>query len=196
MKNIADIYEASMYNGILGDVDQNITNMDKDIDAINSTYFERILRIIELAGKLSLGEKIALRNWLKSDGHKYPHCMFHIPALLRDKLIVLSGRKLSKKDFIGIPDQKKEYDFAINIEYQYLIRQNPQIEQFAKGAINPTPGKFMLVNNANVGIFGNTRICMYDSGGRMLIYIWFPDNYRLAISFGDYTGSRNGRCLY
>lgn len=192
MKNIKDIY-----NGILGDVDIAINQMDKDMSDVNNTYFERILSIIAKAAGLNIGEKVVLRSWLKQYVVSYKHCLLYIPNHLRDKLIVLSGHKLTKKDFDGIPTNTKEYDFAISLEYQYLERNNPDIEKFIKGKITPPAKKFMLLNNCNVGIFGDAKICIYDAGQSLLMYIWFPNNYRMVIRLGDYSyNSKNARALF
>lgn len=192
MKSIKDIY-----NGILGDIDTRLDKMDSDINDINSTYFERILSIISKAADLNVGEKVTLRTWLKSFANKYNHCLLYIPTTLRDKLIVLSNHKLTKADFDGIPNNKKEYDFSVSLEYQYLVRNNRDLEKFLKGQIKPPFKKFMMLNNSNVGIFGNAKMCLYDAGQSLLLYVWFPDNYRLVVRFGDYGyNSKYARCLF
>lgn len=174
----------AIYNGILGDIDNNIDNMNKEIDDINNSYFERILTILSDCGKLNTKQKYKLRVFLDSNVSQCKYVHFHIPKMIKDKLIVLSDRKLTNKDFEGIPSISKEYEFGIGISYQILLRNAPEITKFVKGEIDTKDGELQSLNgNTTICKFNDMKICLFKGNyNDNTLYVWF-NNCRLVIDF-------------
>ena len=174
----------NIYNGILGDIDSNITNMDSNMTDIKNTYFERILTILSESGNLNTNQKNKFRKFLSDNISQCKYVNLHIPKSIKDKLIVLSYRTLKNKEFEGIPSNSKEYDFQIGMGYQILLRSAPIISSFVKDEMDINDCETIHLNkNTTIGKYNNMKICLHkNTSDDNMLYIWF-DNCRLFINF-------------
>lgn len=174
----------NIYNGILGDIDSNITNMDSNMTDIKNTYFERILTILSESGNLNANQKNKFRKFLSDNVSQCKYVNLHIPKSIKDKLIVLSYRTLKNKEFDGIPSNSKEYDFQIGMGYQILLRSAPIISAFVKDEMNINDCETIHLNkNTTIGKYNNMKICLHKNMyNDNMLYVWL-DNCRLVIDF-------------
>ena len=188
MKNIIDIYENNLYNGILST--NGIDNMDNDIKKVYDTYYEKILKIITLSCQLDDAQEKLFRKTLKSFVHKYTYCKLAFSPVLRDVLIKLSNHKLNKNDFSGIYINKKEYDFMLWLEYQFITNNNPNFETYIKhDCLISAKEKFVKCDNTLIATFNNIKFCIYEYTGICILYIELPNNYRIYIQFTNILNS-------
>jgi hypothetical protein len=169
----------TIYNSILGDIDNNITNMDDKLQDVNNSYFERLLHIISSAGKLSIKEKGKLRECLRHEIGECKYVEILLPKKIQDKLIVSSSHTLKSEDFTGFSTAIKDYDFRIGSTELLLIRQINDFDKIMKNGILPkdTLEKYDTPRgNAYLGKFGEANICVYHFGDIQELYIYVRFN--------------------
>lgn len=201
MNNIYDIYER-LYNGILAPMDDTIERGEEDAQIVLSTYKEKLIKIVTLAGGLNDNESDVFRQMIddsiKESGTTT--AKFCIDKKVRDSLIACSGKKLKNADFSGFYFDTKEYnrqcstyhvyfDYEIGHEYggvDTLLRNAKK----SKNVFIEVPNVTKTAPIRAIYTGNNTYIIQQLHTG--MIYIKIRNMFRLTISIND-RGSTSDR---
>lgn len=195
MKSLYNTYE-SLYHGILDtDFDNRLKDSDKAIDDIINSYKERFIKIMSFACSMTDIETLILRKTITElqaiRNDNFMLC--YIPAILRDMLIKLSNRKLTKHDFDGFSTDKKEYEFATSMEWLYLERaDNTVTTDLRKFKKLPKNKWHNLKGGIQVIVLGDAVIFKRDT----LLYFYINNIYRLPFRLVNNHSNKHSRPLY
>lgn len=194
MNNIYDIYER-LYNGILAPMDDTIVRGEDDAQIVLSTYKEKLIKIVTLAGELNDNESEVFRKMIddtiKAQGTTT--AKFYIDKKVRDSLIACSGKKLKNADFSGFCFNTKEYNGQCSIYHVYfdyeIGHKYGGVDALLKNA-KQSKNKFIEIPNATkthpiraIYTGNNTYIIHQINSG--MIYIKIRNMFRLTLSISD-----------
>ena len=188
MKTLYNIYEASkslknVYHGILGDIEDTLTNSDKDIKKIYNSPKEKFIRIVCNAGHFNNNETLLFRK-ITTEAIATQHAQAYLcyfPNELRDMLIVASKRSLKASDFKGFPTNKNKHDLNCSIEYMHLVGLSPKVETIKDVTKNDVNKIIKLTNGVSVVKIKDTYVA-FDG---YVIYVWVNGIYRVVFTLED-----------
>lgn len=183
MKTIYNIYENNYYNSILGKTTDKVKTVKNDIINDMNSFKERFIKIVSLAGQLNDRQESVFREFVNDciayENGKYIHCYF--PTSIINHLIVSSGKKLTKRDFIGFPNNKRDYEFTLGMWYMHFntISTDLTSTKYLYGLPENTVQTFN--NNYRVIRLGKVAIIHKDN----ILYIWIDKVHRIFAMFDN-----------
>lgn len=181
MNTIYDIYE-----GLLTKTKAKVVASKSIIRNLMDTYKERFIKIISHSARMTEKQEDMLRelvdNAISYDNAIYLECNF--PKDLMTYLIGISQNTLTKKDFKGFPNNKKEWEFRTSV---WRVHFSSVDDRLNLSYLKTIPENKITNYKYNVLRCGKTIIIQANG----FICVWVDGIHKI---YGNFTNSPMNSC--